>query len=237
MKAAARSAGDDGLVDGPAPRERLAALRAELIDPSVAGHHGRIVKEMGDGLLVEFPSVVEAVQCAVDVQRAIAGRNADTPVDRRIELRIGVNLGDVIAIGDDIYGDGVNVAARLEALADPGGICISRAARDQVRDKLDVELEDMGHVEVKNIARPIRVFRIAPLRVAQPAPDASALPLPAKPSIAVLAFDNMSGDPDQEYFADGISEDIITALSRVRWFFVIARNSSFTYKGRSVDVK
>ncbi len=216
----------------------LAALKAhrrELVDPTIAEHRGRIVKTTGDGLLAEFASVVDAVRCAVAIQEGMAERDAAVPEDRRIAFRIGVNLGDIIIDEDDIYGDGVNVAARLEGLAEPGGICIGRAARDQVRDRLDLDLEDIGEQAVKNIARPVRVFRVK-----LPAPEAeapAALALPDKPSIAVLAFANMSGDPEQEYFADGIAEDIITALSRFRWFFVIARNSSFTYKGQAVDVK
>ncbi len=223
----------------------LAALKAHrvaLIDPKIAEHQGRIVKTTGDGMLVEFPSVVEAVQCAVEVQRGMAERNADVPDGRKMLLRIGINLGDVIVEGDDIYGDGVNVAARLEGLAEPGGICIRRTVRNQVRDKLPLVFEDMGEVEVKNIARPIRVFRVlleptTPRGGETTAATKSELALPDKPSIAVLPFVNMSGDPEHEYFADGITEDIITALSRLRWFFVIARNSSFAYKGKAVDVK
>ena len=192
----------------------LAALkthRREVVDPKIAEHHGRIVKLMGDGMLVEFPSVVEATQCAVEVQRMMAQRDAEVPEDRRIEYRIGINVGDIIVDGDDIFGDGVNVAARLEGLADPGGICISRAARDQVRDKLDIVLDDMGEVEVKNIARPIRVFRVLVESEKSSggesaASTGSALALPDKPSIAVLPFVNMSGDAEQEFFADAQSE-------------------------------
>src|SRR5262249_4650588 len=208
---------------------QLKALRRELADPKIKEHRGRIVKTTGDGLLVEFASVVDAVRCAVEVQREMAERNADVPLDRRIEFRMGINLGDIIKDGRDIYGDGVNVAARLEALAEPGGICVSRVVRDQVRDKLDFSFEDRGEQQVKNIARPVRVCRIP---IAEKAPARGPLPLPNKPSIAVLPFANMSGDPEQEYFADGMVEEIITALSRIRWLFVIARNSSFTYKGR-----
>ena len=221
----------------------LMALRRELIDSKIKEHRGRLVKTTGDGLLVEFASVVDAVRCAVEVQRAMAERNADVPPDRRIELRMGINLGDIIKDGRDIYGDGVNVAARLEALAEPGGICVSRVVRDQVRDKLAFAFEDMGEQQVKNIARPIRVHRVLlSERPSSPEPSAATstgppLVLPEKPSIAVLPFQNMSGDPEQEYFADGMVEEIITALSRIKWLFVIARNSSFTYKGRSVDVK
>jgi adenylate cyclase len=214
----------------------LKAIRRGLSDPKVKEHRGRIVKTTGDGLLIEFGSVVDAVRCAVELQEGMAAHNAEIPEDRRIEFRIGINLGDIILDDDDIYGDGVNVAARLEALAEPGGICVSRVVHDQVRDKLDVAFEDMGEQQVKNIARPVHVWcaRLG----AKPAVSASApLALPDKPSIAVLPFQNLSGDPEQEYFADGMVEEITTALSRIRWLFVIARNSSFTYKGRAVDVK
>ena len=221
--------------------ERLKALRRELLDPKIAEHHGRIVKTTGDGLLVEFASVVDAVRCAVEVQQAMAERNAGVAADSRIELRIGINLGDVIVEGDDIYGDGVNIAARLEALADPGGVFVSNTVHDHVRDRLPFVFEDLGEQQVKNIARPVRVYRVRDRGAAAESADASvsqpALPLPDKPSIAVLPFANMSGDPEQEYFADGMVEEIITALSRIRWLFVIARNSSFTYKGQAVDVK
>jgi TolB-like protein/Flp pilus assembly protein TadD len=214
---------------------RLNALRRELIDPEIAEHKGRIVKTTGDGILIEFPSVVEAVSCAVAVQHGMALRNAAIPQDQRIEFRIGINLGDVIVEDGDIHGDGVNVAARLEALAEPGGICVSRVVRDQVRDKLDIAFEDLGEQALKNIARPVRVFRIHPQGVVPVGHP--ALTLPDKPSIAVLPFENMSGDPEQEYFADGMVEDIITGLSRIKWLFVIARNSTFVYKGKAVDVK
>ena len=221
----------------------LKAIRRELSDPKVKEHRGRIVKTTGDGLLIEFASVVDAVHCAVEVQRAMAERNADVPPDRRIELRMGINLGDIIKDGRHIYGDGVNVAARLEGLAEPGGICVSRVVRDQVRDKLAFAFEDMGEQQVKNIVRPIRVHRVVlgerphPFEPAMGESTKPSLALPDKPSIAVLPFQNMSGDPEQEYFADGMVEEIITALSRIRWLFVIARNSSFTYKGQAVDVK
>jgi adenylate cyclase len=214
--------------------ERLKALRRELVDPKIAEHHGRIVKTTGDGLLVEFASVVDAVRCAVEVQRAMPVRDAGAAADNRIELRIGINLGDIILDDGDIFGDGVNIAARLEALAEPGGICLGGSAHEQVRDKLDLAFEDMGEQQVKNIARPVRVYRV---RLGEAASPAAALALPDKPSIAVLPFQNMSGDPEQEYFVDGMVEEIITALSRIRWLFVIARNSSFTYKGQAVDVK
>jgi adenylate cyclase len=222
---------------------QLKAHRKELIDPKIVEHRGRIVKTTGDGMLVEFVSVVDAVRYSVDIQRGMAERNADVPPDRRIEFRIGINVGDIISDENDIYGDGVNVAARLEALAEPGGILISRNVYDQVRDKLSFGFEDLGEQSVKNIARPIGVHRVCltesttETRVKS---TAAAKPEPAtgqRPSIAVLPFANMSGDPEQEYFADGISEDIITALSKLRWFFVIARNSSFVYKGKAVDVK
>jgi adenylate cyclase len=218
----------------------LKAIRRELADPKIKEHRGRIVKTTGDGLLVEFASVVDAVRCAVDVQREMALRNAGKPDAKRIEFRIGINLGDIIIDGRDIFGDGVNVAARLEALAEPGGICVSRVVRDQVRDKLDFAFEDRGEQQVKNIARPVRVFDVRsalespPVTPNPPAP--APLPLFEKPSIAVLPFQNLSGDPEQEYFADGIVEDIITALSRNRAFFVISRNTTFTYKGPAVDV-
>jgi adenylate cyclase len=219
----------------------LRAVRRELGDPKITEHRGRIVKTTGDGLLVEFASVVDAVRCAVEVQREMAARNAAVPARRRIEFRMGVNVGDIIIEEGDIFGDGVNIAARLEALAEPGGICISAAAHEQVRDKLDFSFEDMGEQLVKNIARPVRTHRIVVGSTAQPITAAAAaateLPLPDKPSIAVLPFQNMSGDPEQEYFVDGMVEEIITALSRIRWLFVVARNSSFTYKGRAVDVK
>jgi len=220
--------------DEEATLAALKAIRRELSDPKVNEHHGRIVKTTGDGLLIEFSSVVDAVRCAVEVQRAMAERNTEVPEARRIEFRIGINLGDIILDDDDIYGDGVNIAARLEALTEPGGICVSRVVHDQVRDKLDVVFEDMGEQQVKNIARPVHIWRVR--LGAKPAVSAP-LALPDKPSIAVLPFQNMSGDPEQEYFADGMVEEIITALSRIRWLFVIARNSSFTYKGKNVDVK
>jgi TolB-like protein/class 3 adenylate cyclase/Flp pilus assembly protein TadD len=213
---------------------RLKAHRRELIDLKIAHHRGRIVKTTGDGLLVEFASVIDAVRCATQVQQGMVGRNADVPPTSRIELRIGINLGDIIVDGDDIFGDGVNIAARLEALAAPGGICISRKVREEVRNKLELALEDMGEQQVKNIERPVRVYRIVGSATS---PSSPKLALPEKPSIAVLPFDNMSGDPEQEYFADGMVEDIITALARVKWLFVIARNSSFTYKRQAVDVK
>jgi adenylate cyclase len=213
---------------------RLNAHRRALFDPKIAEHGGRIVKTTGDGLLAEFPSVVDAVRCAVEVQRGMAERNAAVPAAERIEFRIGINLGDVIVEEGDIFGDGVNIAARLEALAEPGGVLISNTVHDQVRDRLPFAFTDLGDQQVKNIARPVRVYRVTAWETLMP--DA-ALPLPDKPSIAVLPFQNMSGDPEQEYFADGMVEEIITALSRIRWLFVIARNSSFSYKGQSPDLK
>jgi adenylate cyclase len=193
----------------------LKAIRRELVDPRIVEHRGRIVKTTGDGLLVEFASVVDAVRCAVDVQREMAERNAEVPAATRIEFRVGINLGDIIIDGGDIFGDGVNVAARLETLAEPGGICVSRVVRDQVRDKLAFAFEDMGEQQVKNIARPVHAHRI---RIDPASAEPAPLPLPDKPSIAILPFQNMSGDPEQEYFADGMAEDIITALSKLRWF-------------------
>jgi len=216
----------------------LKAHRRDLIDPVIAGHRGRIVKTTGDGLLVEFASVVDAVICAVAIQLGMFGRNAKEAEDKRIVFRIGINVGDIIIDGDDIFGDGVNIAARLEALAEPGGVLVSRAVHDQVRDRLEVAFEDLGERELKNIARPVRVYRVLTATESKAASvPGVALPLPDKPSIAVLPFLNMSGDPEQEFFADGIAEDILTGLARLRWLFVIARNSSFTYKGRHVDVR
>jgi TolB-like protein/class 3 adenylate cyclase len=216
----------------------LRTVRRELGDPKIAEHRGRIVKTTGDGLLAEFASVVDAVRCAVEVQREMIVRNAAVPAERRIEFRIGINVGDIIIEDGDIFGDGVNIAARLEALAEPGGICLSAAAHDQVRDRLDIAFDDLGEQQVKNIARPVRTYAVALGPSSGLALAARPLPsLPDKPSIAVLAFENMSGELEQEYFADGMVEEIITALSRIRWLFVIARNSTFTYKGQSVDVK
>jgi len=224
--------------DEEGTHERLKAHLSELIDPKIGEHRGRTVKNTGDGMLAEFPSVVDAVRCAVEVQRGMGDREPEVPEERRIRFRIGVNLGDVIVEPEDIFGDGVNVAARLEALAEPGGICISRVVRYQIRDKLPYSFEDMGEQSFKNIARPVRVYRLrdAAAEIVA-APARPTLPLPDKPSIVVLPFANMSGDPEQDYFADGMVEEIVTALSRIKWLFVIARNSSFTYKGRAVDVK
>ena len=216
---------------------RLNAARREAIDPNIAEHHGRIVKTTGDGLLVEFASVVDAARCAVEVQSALAERDAGVPADRRIESRIGIHQGDIIVEDGDIFGDGVNLAARLEGLADPGGICVSGRVHADVAGKIDVGFEDMGEQQVKNISRPVRVFRAqfgTPLPAAE---TASALALPDKPSLAVLPFQNMTGDAEQEYFVDGMVEEIRTAMARLPWLFVIARNSAFTYKGKPVDVK
>ncbi|MEE8500182.1 MAG: tetratricopeptide repeat protein, partial [Kiloniellales bacterium] len=259
----------------------LKAHREALIDPTIAEHHGRIVKLMGDGSLVEFASVVDAVACALAIQEGMAERNAEVPEERRIEFRIGVHLGDVIVEGDDLYGDGVNVAARLEGLAEPGGVCISQQAFDQVETKLDLAYEDLGEQQVKNIARPVRTYRVRPEGAApgkavpaksrrlnatqiigsaavvvlvvaglalawwqpwkpgvEPASiERMAFPLPEKPSIAVLPFDNLSGDPGQDYFADGITESIITTLSKIPNLFVIARNSTFAYKGKPAKIQ
>jgi TolB-like protein/class 3 adenylate cyclase/Flp pilus assembly protein TadD len=228
---------------------RLKAHRRQLVDPKISEYHGRIVKTTGDGMLVEFSSVVDAVRCAVEIQRAMVDRNAEISEDKRITFRIGVNLGDVIIDGDDIYGDGVNIAARLEALAEPGGICISRTVRDQIRDKLPYAFADMGEQSVKNIARPLRTYALGiaavaalpPLTIpAQPkSPPRRRRPRPAAPrlSMVVLPFANLSNDPDQEYFADGITDDLTTDLSRISDSFVIARNTAFTYKGKPIDVK
>ena len=213
---------------------RLKTLRAEVIDPSLARYGGRTVKVMGDGVLVEFASAVDAVQSALDVQTAMAARNEGVSEASRMAFRVGINVGDVIIEDDDIHGDGVNIAARLEGLSEAGGNCISDDVFRQVRGKLDAEFDDLGPQQLKNIAEPVHAHAVRPAGAPAAAP---ALPLPDKPSIAVLAFENMSGDPEQEYFADGIAEDIITALSRFNWFFVIARNSSFSYKGTSLDIR
>jgi len=226
-------------VDEAGTLARLKALRKELVQPEIAERKGRVVKLMGDGLLAEFPSVVQAVACAVAIQQAMAGREADLAEDRRIRLRIGVNLGDIIVEGSDIYGDGVNVAARLEGLAEPGGVCISGTAFDTVEGKLDVAFEDIGPQQVKNIAKPVRAYRLGPdssQRELSEELDGN-LPVPDKPSIAVLPFANLSADPEQAYFADGITEDIITELSKFHTLFVIARNSSFAFKGQSLDAR
>jgi TolB-like protein/class 3 adenylate cyclase len=244
---------------------RVKAHRRELIDPKIGEHRGRIVKTTDDGILIEFPSVIEAVSCAIAVQRGMVERNAGAPQEERITFRIGVNLGDIIVEDGDIHGDGVNIAARLEGIADPGGICISEDAFRQVRGKVDAEFDDIGEQNLKNIARPLRVYRVrsditalthparwAGSRLSRNAGEGAerreageggllspptALPLPDKPSLAVLPFQNLSGDPEQEYFADGMVEEITTAISRLPWLFVIARNSSFAFKSKAVDVK
>jgi adenylate cyclase len=222
---------------------RLKTHRLELIDPAIAKNHGRIIKTTGDGMLVEFRSVADAVQCAAEVQRRMARRNADVSPARWMQFRIGVNLGDVIVEDNDIFGDGVNVAARLEVLAEPGGICVSGAVRDQLGDRLDdITFEDLGEQSVKNITRPIRVFRVRFDSNAKAAPGdakdaAVATTISKKPSIAVLPLVNMSGDPEQEFFADGLTEDIITELSRFRDLLVISRNSTFVHKGKAVKVQ
>ena len=215
----------------------LAALkvyRREIIDPKITEHRGRIVRIIGEGLLVEFASVIAAVRWAVEVQRAMGERNAGLPQEKRIEFRIGINAGDIIIDGADIWGDGVNVAARLEALAEPGGICVSGRVQEDIHGSIEIGFEDIGEQQLKNIARPVQVYRVLLNGATKATP---ALQSPHRPSIAILPFNNMSGDPEQEYFADGMVEEITTALSRTRWLFVIARNSSFTYKGRPVDVK
>ncbi|MEA2895526.1 MAG: hypothetical protein QOJ84_1141 [Bradyrhizobium sp.] len=219
---------------------RLSALRREIIEPSIAKHSGRLFKIMGDGFLAEFSSAVQAMACAVAI-RAETEQAASVLEDaQQMRLRIGVHVGDVMVDGDDLMGDGVNIAARLESIAAPGGISVSRAVHDQVRDRIEVAFVDKGEIALKNIARPVQVFAVSLSGTTawnSQAEMKHALPLPDKPSIAVLPFQNMSGDPEQEYFADGMVEDIITALSRKRWLFVIARNSSFTYKGKAIDIK
>src|SRR5262245_15646754 len=214
---------------------RLKELRSELIDPKNKQHHGRVVKTTGDGILIEFLSIVDAVRCGIEIQQGMVERNTDVPEEKRIEFRVGINLGDVIIEGRDLYGDGVNIAARLENLSEPGGICISRTVLTHARDKVPFDVEDAGEQTLKNIARPVHVYRIIidpTRRHATVKPEAPALALPDKPSVAVLPLTNMSGDPEQEFVSDGIAEDVITALSRYPSLFVIARNSSFTYKDR-----
>src|SRR5258707_5030630 len=222
---------------------QLKALRKTLFDPKTSEHRGRIVKNTGDGALVEFASVVDAVRCADEIQRGMAEQNIDVPLAKRIEFRIGIHVGDIIIEDDDIFGDGVNIAVRLEGIAEPGGISISDDAHRQIRGKVDITFEDTGSQSLKNIAEPMRVWRVPNGLAAPPVPnrppvdDAEPLALPDRPSIAVLPFENMSGDPEQEYFADGMVEEIITALSRFKSLFVIARHSSFTFKGKAVDIK
>jgi adenylate cyclase len=228
--------------DEEGTHERLQAHLRELVEPKIAEHRGRIVKNTGDGFLAEFPSVVDAARCAVEIQRGMAEREPEVPEDRRIRFHIGINLGDVIVEEHDIFGDGVNVAARLEALAEPGGICVSRMVRDNVRDKLDLAFEDMGEQQVKNIARAVRVYRVRD-RAAEladaTAPFAASISQtkPPRLSIVVLPFTNLSDDREQQYFADGITEDLTTDLSRLAGMLVISRNTAFTYQGKRVDTK
>jgi adenylate cyclase len=228
-------------VDEEGTHERLKAHLAELVNPKIAERRGQIVKNTGDGFLAEFASVVDAVRCAAEVQRGMAGRNADAPVEERIEFRIGINLGDVIVEEHDIFGDGVNVAARLEALAEPNGICVSRVVRDQVRDRLDYVFEDLGEQQVKNIARPVRVYALrlearSAINVSAAVSIPQAVTAP-RLSIVVLPFTNLGNDPDQHYFADGITEDLTTDLSRIADMLVISRNTAFTYQNKRVDTK
>src|ERR1019366_4796358 len=220
--------------------KQLSALRHEIIEPNIAKHSGRLFKVMGDGFLAEFASAVQAVTCAIAIQ--VETERAADPLDdtRKMRLRVGIHVGDVMVEGDDLMGDGVNIASRLESIAAPGGVSVSRAVHDQVRDRMAVAFDDKGEIALKNIARPVQVFALGGGKDARAAAIGGSIPaltLPDKPSIAVLPFQNMSGDPEQEYFADGMVEDIITALSRFKSLFVIARNPSFTYKGRAVDIK
>uniref|UniRef100_UPI0035C70E54 adenylate/guanylate cyclase domain-containing protein n=1 Tax=Bradyrhizobium brasilense TaxID=1419277 RepID=UPI0035C70E54 len=232
-------------IDEEGTLAKLKSVRRALLDPALAAHRGRVVKTTGDGILVEFASAVDAVRSAVEVQRRMADQNAAVPTEQRLEFRIGIHVGDIIFDDNDIFGDGVNIAARLEGIAEPGGVCISDDVQRHIRGKVDATFEDMGPQVLKNIAEPIRTWRVrvggasAAAAIAKHAFTAPASPaaIAEKASIAVLPFQNMSGDPEQEYFADGVVEDIITALSRFRSLFVIARNSSFTYKGKSVDIK
>ena len=222
---------------GASEEKTLAQLkghRHNLVEPKISEHRGRIVNTTGDGMLVEFASVVDALRCAIEIQRGMVERNTKVPSAERIEFRVGINVGDIIIDGSDIYGDGVNVAARLEGLADPGGICVSSRVQEDTRGKLDIAFEDRGEQQLKNIAWPVRVYRVdlgGEAATARP-----VLPLPDKPSIAVLPFVNLSGDPEQEYFADGITEDIITDLSKISALTVLSRNTTFTFKGRAVEI-
>jgi TolB-like protein/class 3 adenylate cyclase len=231
-------------IDEEGTLAQLKAVRKALVDPTIAKHRGRIVKTTGDGMLVEFASAVDAVRGAVEIQRGIAKHNASVPQDKRIEFRIGIHVGDIIIDDNDIFGDGVNVAARLEGIAEPGGVCMSNDAYRQVRSKVEIVFDDMGPRPLKNIAEPVQAWRVrfesqnpSAEQSISTATEPQALALPDKPSIVVLPFQNMSADPEQDYFADGLVEDIITALSRFKSLFVIARNSSFTYKGKVVDIK
>jgi TolB-like protein/class 3 adenylate cyclase len=231
-------------IDEEGALAQLKVLRKMLFDPKIAEHHGRVVKNTGDGALVEFASVVDAVRCANEIQRSVAEKNIDVPQDERIELRIGIHVGDIIIDENDIFGEAVNIAVRLEGIAEPGGVCISDDAHRQIRAKVGLVFDNMGQQSLKNIAEPIRIWRVRVGDLSQPATArhisaqaTPALPFPDQPSIAVLPFQNMSGDPEQEYFADGMVEDITAALSRIPSLIVIARNSSFTYKGKAVDIK
>jgi len=231
-------------VDEEGTHERLKAHRRELVEPKISEHSGRIVKTTGDGMLVEFASVVDAVRCSAELQRAMIDREAGMTEDRRIRFRIGINLGDIIVDGDDIFGDGVNVAARLEALSAPDGICISRMVRDQIRDRLAYTFEDLGERSVKNITRPVRVYAFRPEAIADlPAPNVLSSPPSLQPAVAprlsivVVPFANLGNDPEQQYFADGITEDLTTDLSRIADMFVISRNTAFTYKDKRVDTR
>jgi adenylate cyclase len=230
------------VVDASSTLAHLRTFRKNLIDPKITAHRGRIVKTTGDGLLVEFASAVDAARCAIEIQQGMAEQNASVPPDKRIEWRIGIHVGDVISEDNDIFGNGVNIAARLEGIAEPGGVCISDDAHRQIRGKVDTAFDDIGSQTLKNIAEPMRAWNVRldgriPSTAKPSTFDVQPLALPDKPSIAVLPFQNMSGDPEQEYFADGMVEDITTALSRIKWLFVIARNSSFIYKGKAVDIK
>src|ERR1700751_1913755 len=219
-------------IDEEGTLERFKAIRANLVDAKIAEHRGRIVKNTGDGVLVEFSSVLDALRCATEVQAGMAKQNAGVPTDLRIVWRIGINVGEIVVDDDDIFGDGVNIAARLESLAPPGGICVSARVQEDAAGKIGIAFEDLGEQRLHNITRPVRVYQTGSGVAAR-----ASLPLPDKPSIAILAFTNMSGDAEQEFFADGIAEDIITALSKAHWLFVIARNSSFSYKGKLVDMR
>lgn len=230
-------------IDEAGTLAQLKALRKTLLDLKIAEHHGRVVKNTGDGVLVEFASVVDAVQSADEIQRGLAEQNVDVPQDKRIELRIGIHVGDIIVDENDIFGDAVNIAVRLEGIAEPGGICISDDAQRQIRGKVGITFDDMGSRSLKNIADPMRAWRSRLGDHAHPAEPTKAaittaqLAFPDKPSIAVLPFHNMSDEPGQEHFTDGIVEEIITGLSRMRWLSVVARNSSLVFRGRRVDVK
>jgi adenylate cyclase len=217
---------------------RLRKLRRSLIDPAIAEHGGRVVQTAGDSLLIVFDSIDGAVRCAVKVQEQVPIHDSDQPKDRAIRFRVGINLGDAIADGTDLHGDAVNVAARIQAECPPGGICVTRPVRDHVRDRLALVFEELGPLNLKNIARPVEAFMVRPTeKIKSPTVALNAAPITTKPSIAVMAFTNIGGDPEQEYFSDGIADDIITELSRISYFFVIARNSSFTYRGRALDVR